>query len=122
MVEDPGYRLIGLRLGEGTVRCSEPESVGDATVSFGFPTPPEEVECDEALQESAPLLPDRPLDRSGWELIWYDEGEVPLDRGICGDRVVYWDPRDRKSTRLNSSHVAISYAVFCFKKKKINSN
>src|SRR5437870_8112113 len=26
-------------------------------------------------------------------------------------------PRDRKSTRLNSSHVAISYAVFCLKKK-----
>src|SRR3989442_10954758 len=28
--------------------------------------------------------------------------------------------RDRKSTRLNSSHVRISYAVFCLKKKKIN--
>src|SRR5437870_9104251 len=27
---------------------------------------------------------------------------------------------DRKSTRLNSSHVAISYAVFCLKKKKHN--
>src|SRR5690625_6534572 len=27
--------------------------------------------------------------------------------------------RDRKSTRLNSSHVAISYAVFCLKKKKM---
>src|SRR5690625_7746355 len=27
--------------------------------------------------------------------------------------------RDRKSTRLNSSHVAISYAVFCLKKKNI---
>src|SRR5579885_3759216 len=27
--------------------------------------------------------------------------------------------RDRKSTRLNSSHVSISYAVFCLKKKKI---
>src|SRR5207249_11032050 len=26
-------------------------------------------------------------------------------------------PRDRKSTRLNSSHVSISYAVFCLKKK-----
>src|SRR3989442_5291600 len=26
-------------------------------------------------------------------------------------------PRDRKSTRLNSSHVRISYAVFCLKKK-----
>src|SRR5207253_10664022 len=29
-----------------------------------------------------------------------------------------WRNRDRKSTRLNSSHVAISYAVFCLKKKK----
>src|SRR5690554_7759421 len=28
--------------------------------------------------------------------------------------------RDRKSTRLNSSHVRISYAVFCLKKKKSN--
>src|SRR5439155_26593688 len=28
------------------------------------------------------------------------------------------DKTDRKSTRLNSSHVAISYAVFCLKKKK----
>src|SRR5690625_3219530 len=27
---------------------------------------------------------------------------------------------DRKSTRLNSSHVAISYAVFCLKKKKMH--
>src|SRR5439155_23538488 len=30
--------------------------------------------------------------------------------------------RDRKSTRLNSSHVAISYAVFCLKKKKSKNN
>src|SRR3712207_6963587 len=28
------------------------------------------------------------------------------------------DMQDRKSTRLNSSHANISYAVFCFKKKK----
>src|SRR5256885_2926572 len=28
-------------------------------------------------------------------------------------------PQDRKSTRLNSSHLVISYAVFCLKKKKI---
>src|SRR2546430_7516923 len=28
------------------------------------------------------------------------------------------DPQDRKSTRLNSSHSQISYAVFCLKKKK----
>src|SRR5256885_3690237 len=30
------------------------------------------------------------------------------------------DPADRKSTRLNSSHLVISYAVFCLKKKKKN--
>src|SRR3712207_8129316 len=30
------------------------------------------------------------------------------------------DALDRKSTRLNSSHANISYAVFCLKKKKIN--
>src|SRR5699024_11880891 len=29
------------------------------------------------------------------------------------------EEQDRKSTRLNSSHVSISYAVFCLKKKKI---
>src|SRR5205814_9888311 len=30
-------------------------------------------------------------------------------------------PRDRKSTRLNSSHLGISYAVFCLKKKKMHN-
>src|SRR6267143_4293521 len=30
-------------------------------------------------------------------------------------------PGDRKSTRLNSSHSSISYAVFCLKKKKIDA-
>src|SRR5688572_31229021 len=32
----------------------------------------------------------------------------------------YYGVRDRKSTRLNSSHSQISYAVFCLKKKKKN--
>src|SRR3712207_8700563 len=32
------------------------------------------------------------------------------------------DGRDRKSTRLNSSHANISYAVFCLKKKKNNTS
>ena len=32
------------------------------------------------------------------------------------------ESRDRKSTRLNSSHVVISYAVFCLKKKKKSHN
>src|SRR5256885_12443236 len=35
--------------------------------------------------------------------------------GLVGAYFVY---KDRKSTRLNSSHLVISYAVFCLKKKK----
>src|SRR6266704_5307904 len=39
--------------------------------------------------------------------------------GVCRPRGPrYKRRRDRKSTRLNSSHVSISYAVFCLKKKK----
>src|SRR5437868_12515464 len=37
--------------------------------------------------------------------------------GNAGERL---GERDRKSTRLNSSHVSISYAVFCLKKKNNN--
>src|SRR5690606_39654206 len=44
-------------------------------------------------------------------------GGCRRDAGIgAGGRLVA--QRDRKSTRLNSSHVKISYAVFCLKKKK----
>src|SRR3712207_8498477 len=39
---------------------------------------------------------------------------------IIGPRLQYSTP-DRKSTRLNSSHANISYAVFCLKKKKKNN-
>src|SRR5437870_10516943 len=51
-----------------------------------------------------------------------DRADRPRDgrqRGaeIVGDRAQQ-RVADRKSTRLNSSHVAISYAVFCLKKKK----
>src|SRR5690625_304903 len=50
---------------------------------------------------------------------------VPFTAPIAAARVGYVDGNyvlDRKSTRLNSSHVAISYAVFCLKKKKIKPN
>src|SRR5690348_17750587 len=39
-----------------------------------------------------------------------------------GDPRTRGSPRDRKSTRLNSSHPSISYAVFCLKKKKKNKH
>src|SRR5258705_1262229 len=40
-----------------------------------------------------------------------------LERQHASDRLVDLS-QDRKSTRLNSSHLGISYAVFCLKKKK----
>src|SRR2546422_4153309 len=44
------------------------------------------------------------------------------DNSSCTSRastgIAFADPADRKSTRLNSSHGYISYAVFCLKKKK----
>src|SRR3989442_10404084 len=44
-------------------------------------------------------------------------GEV-VARSAAARRAAAARGRDRKSTRLNSSHVRISYAVFCLKKKK----
>src|SRR5215510_15941083 len=57
------------------------------------------------------LFPYTTLFRSLWPACW----PVPPCRNAPGHR-------DRKSTRLNSSHVAISYAVFCLKKKKKTKN
>src|SRR3712207_8433455 len=43
-----------------------------------------------------------------------------VDRTVDLGRVNGVRPLDRKSTRLNSSHANISYAVFCLKKKNIH--
>src|SRR3712207_7462648 len=62
--------------------------------------------------------------RSRWWLIHrYDADRLPRlalrrDPWVGGH---LWIPQDRKSTRLNSSHANISYAVFCLKKKKKKS-
>src|SRR5437879_9907148 len=51
-------------------------------------------------------------------------GARPTRRGARHRHGVHRQPRcvvDRKSTRLNSSHRCISYAVFCLKKKKKNN-
>src|SRR5256885_4530723 len=47
-----------------------------------------------------------------------DGGAIVLDRH--GNFAMPFNT-DRKSTRLNSSHLVISYAVFCLKKKKVTS-
>src|SRR2546422_7887377 len=48
------------------------------------------------------------------------ERALAFYRDVLGFEVTQRMGRDRKSTRLNSSHGYISYAVFCLKKKKLD--
>src|SRR5437870_8744773 len=64
------------------------------------------------------LFPYTTLFRSLGEITGEDVTEDLLDAIFSRSSVT----SDRKSTRLNSSHVAISYAVFCLKKKKKKKN
>src|SRR5690242_21215467 len=75
------------------------------------------------------LFPYTTLFRSGREihhladLLGVGAGERAAEDGeVLGEHedLASVDGADRKSTRLNSSHMSISYAVFCLKKKKKN--
>src|SRR5256885_8718341 len=63
------------------------------------------------------LFPYTTLFRSDQDIINFIDARI-----LCGSHdpvcVSFLVTRDRKSTRLNSSHLVISYAVFCLKKKK----
>src|SRR2546430_5931883 len=65
------------------------------------------------------LFPYTTLFRSGADVRHDREAEAYLHpaRIVLERQVGEGTPRDRKSTRLNSSHSQISYAVFCLKKK-----
>src|SRR5438874_6331343 len=72
------------------------------------------------------LFPYTTLFRSGAEV-----DDLESARGLCigqdnktvtAPHLILCKVPDRKSTRLNSSHVEISYAVFCLKKKKKKKN
>src|SRR5256885_11201733 len=62
-------------------------------------------------------VPVHPLDAKGKEPINLAKGVFPVAGGAVSQQALT-GARDRKSTRLNSSHLVISYAVFCLKKKK----
>src|SRR5436305_3714846 len=59
-------------------------------------------------------LPSGHFPKQGFSLMAYGNGVFV---GVAFAATIY--SRDRKSTRLNSSHVRISYAVFCLKKKNV---
>src|SRR2546422_3527412 len=66
------------------------------------------------LEQQLELLLPQLLERLGADL----QVRRPRRRGGHDRRDAARHAQDRKSTRLNSSHGYISYAVFCFKKKK----
>src|SRR5216684_5530153 len=69
------------------------------------------------LRARHPARPQRPADRPVRRTLESDPHHAG-DRNRCGRRPAGQAALDRKSTRLNSSHGYISYAVFCLKKKK----
>src|SRR5256885_16763301 len=68
-----------------------------------------------ALQKDAGLIADQRLEDSAGKAL------KALDKTSTMPLTPFLREADRKSTRLNSSHLVISYAVFCLKKKK-NTN
>src|SRR5260221_6466638 len=71
------------------------------------------------IDEVSPCLLATPGDESPQEDVPTRSATVIRSNPFC--KPSYWEvgsrQRDRKSTRLNSSHTVISYAVFCLKKK-----
>src|SRR5690606_40206208 len=102
-------------------------------VIFNCPATPETYTL--SLHDALPILPDLvshdglEVDFQTFDCIQHEHSQLFIElvnanscveSGGSVERVQ--TQRDRKSTRLNSSHVKISYAVFCLKKKKKHKN
>src|SRR3712207_7262842 len=98
----------------------------DSVVFFNAPATTEIYTL--SLHDALPIFGQRPRRRRGHRRAAGDAGRPALGREppgprlrgrLLGDRPQRGRGPDRKSTRLNSSHANISYAVFCLKKKNI---
>src|SRR5690625_1151704 len=102
-----------------TAKVVGPSEIKDHKLAFRGPHAHAVATVEPCKGESVPVLvwqitpnDEKALDRyEGWPHLYRKETiKVKVDKKTLN--------ADRKSTRLNSSHVAISYAVFCLKKKK----
>src|SRR5207253_7529343 len=110
MTDDKGeYTILGVPAGDQIVRANllgyAPFVAEKVTILADFNTDLNIQLKTEAVQmQEVRVEAQRPL---------LQKDATGTTRFLSGE-----DIQDRKSTRLNSSHVAISYAVFCLKKKK----
>src|SRR5688572_31801971 len=72
-----------------------------------------------SLHDALPICSDR---RTAIALVTRRASVVPTSAREVSEVIWIARSEDRKSTRLNSSHSQISYAVFCLKKKKKNAS
>src|SRR5690625_4114106 len=96
------------------------KSIVSYTNAVGAAIPPEYLE-DEVIESFfsenySRLILNTSIDTEGDETVAFVEEVLSTVEDYYGND--YYATGDRKSTRLNSSHVAISYAVFCLKKKQ----
>src|SRR5438067_9826315 len=86
----------------------------------------DDVDLDRGAGERGCKVTNRAIGSRTITLVWHEGSiEVRTERISSARAVIFHTDQvssgsglDRKSTRLNSSHVSISYAVFCLKKKK----
>src|SRR5437870_12322487 len=102
---------MGLRV--GIVDCDLWHSLFAALPVLLFKRPARTVIYTLSLHDALPIWRCAPLESAACAPPPSRPFPASASRGCCQRSVT-----DRKSTRLNSSHVAISYAVFCLKKKK----
>src|SRR5207302_4603877 len=101
-------------------RAQEPPSSSTMTAHAGAPTSLRDL-----VQEAEQKNPQIAASFHGWQasrnvpkqVSALPETQLSVQQFSVGSPRPFAGYRDRKSTRLNSSHVKISYAVFCLKKK-----
>src|SRR2546429_4640840 len=109
-----GTLLFGCKAKEQTAETPPPEQPKAAATAAPKAEPPAAVAAQPEATASAPA----PAPRSGYDRALL-RAALLKDKAPDTFQVKFTTTRgDRKSTRLNSSHGYISYAVFCLKKKK----
>src|SRR3989442_8685765 len=98
-----------------------PAFAQDASIGVKAPSPQRATLPSLQYEATQPSDDNYPLGsvRILYDPAFFTQFSVPIETPTSTGRVGLAGWRDRKSTRLNSSHVRTSYAVFCLKKKSI---